>query len=50
MLAWLIPGGWAVEVVRLSGTPDKHNGEWIRVGGANCLDMMMTLRSGALML
>ena len=23
--------GWSVEVVRLSGTPDKHDGEWIRV-------------------
>jgi hypothetical protein len=23
--------GWTVEVVRLSGTPDKHDGEWLRV-------------------
>jgi hypothetical protein len=25
------PGGWTVEVVRLSGTPDKCDGEWIRI-------------------
>jgi hypothetical protein len=25
------PGGWTVEVIHLSGTPDKRDGEWIRV-------------------
>lgn len=25
------PGGWTVQVVRLSGTPNKRDGEWIRV-------------------
>jgi hypothetical protein len=24
-------GGWSIEVVRLIGTPDKHDGEWLRV-------------------
>src|SRR5579864_3336020 len=24
-------GCWSVEVVRLTGTPNKHDGEWIRV-------------------
>jgi hypothetical protein len=24
-------GGWTVEVVQLSGTPDRHDGEWLRV-------------------
>lgn len=24
-------GRWRVEVVRLTGTPDRHDGEWIRV-------------------
>lgn len=28
---WRAPGGWTVEVVRLSGTPDNHDGEWLRV-------------------
>jgi hypothetical protein len=28
---WRAPGGWTVEVVRLSGTPDKRDGEWLRV-------------------
>jgi hypothetical protein len=28
---WQAPGGWTVEVVRLSGTPDNHDGEWFRV-------------------
>jgi hypothetical protein len=23
--------GWTVEVVRLTGTPDRHDGEWIRI-------------------
>jgi hypothetical protein len=23
--------GWSVEVVRLTGTPDHHDGEWLRV-------------------
>jgi hypothetical protein len=23
--------GWSVEVVRLSGTPDHHDGDWLRV-------------------
>jgi hypothetical protein len=23
--------GWSVEVVRLSRTPDRHDGEWIRI-------------------
>ena len=25
------PGGWTVEVVRLTCTPDHHDGEWIRI-------------------
>ena len=25
------PGGWTVEAVVLSGTPDHHDGEWLRV-------------------
>jgi hypothetical protein len=25
------PGGWTVEVVCLAGTPDRHDGEWIRL-------------------
>jgi hypothetical protein len=29
--SYLAPGGWSVEVVRLSGTPDHHDGEWIRI-------------------
>jgi rhodanese-related sulfurtransferase len=28
---WRAPGGWTVEVVRLSLTPDRHDGEWIRL-------------------
>jgi hypothetical protein len=28
---WRAPGGWTVEVVRLSGTPDHHDGEWLRL-------------------
>jgi hypothetical protein len=28
---WRAPGGWTVEVVRLSGTPDHRDGEWLRV-------------------
>lgn len=28
---WRAPGGWTVEVVRLSGTPNNHDGEWLRV-------------------
>jgi hypothetical protein len=28
---WPAPGGWTVEVVRLSLTPDRHDGEWIRL-------------------
>jgi hypothetical protein len=23
--------GWSVEMVRLTGTPDKHDGPWLRV-------------------
>jgi hypothetical protein len=25
------PGGWAVDVIRLSSTPDHRDGEWLRV-------------------
>jgi hypothetical protein len=25
------PGGWTVEVIHLSATPDKRHGEWLRV-------------------
>jgi hypothetical protein len=25
------PGGWTVEVVQLTGTPDHHDGEWLRI-------------------
>jgi hypothetical protein len=25
------PGGWTVEVITLSGTPDKRDGQWLRV-------------------
>jgi hypothetical protein len=25
------PGGWAVDVITLSGTPDHRDGEWLRV-------------------
>jgi hypothetical protein len=25
------PGGWTVEVVHLTGTPDHRDGEWLRV-------------------
>jgi hypothetical protein len=28
---WRAPGGWAVEVVHLTGTPDRRDGEWLRV-------------------
>jgi len=33
---WHAPGGWSVEVIRLSGTPDRHDGEWIRVRQHGC--------------
>jgi hypothetical protein len=25
------PGGWAVDVIHLSSTPDHRDGEWLRV-------------------
>jgi hypothetical protein len=25
------PGDWVVQVVELSGTPDRHDGTWIRI-------------------
>ena len=25
------PGGWTVQVIELKGTPDHHDGQWIRV-------------------
>jgi hypothetical protein len=25
------PGGWTVQVVELTGTPDRHDGQWLRV-------------------
>jgi hypothetical protein len=25
------PGGWTVQVIELTGTPDHHDGPWIRV-------------------
>jgi hypothetical protein len=25
------PGGYTVDVITLSGTPDHHDGEWLRV-------------------
>jgi hypothetical protein len=25
------PGGWTVKVIRLAGTPDNRDGEWLRV-------------------
>jgi hypothetical protein len=28
---WRAPGGWTVEIVHLSGTPDNRDGEWLRV-------------------
>jgi hypothetical protein len=28
---WRAPGGWTVEVVHLSVTSDKRDGEWLRV-------------------
>jgi hypothetical protein len=28
---WHAPGGWTVEVVHLTGTPNHHDGEWFRV-------------------
>ena len=28
---WLAPGGWSVEVVHLTSTPDRHDGDWFRV-------------------
>jgi hypothetical protein len=28
---WRAPGGWTVEVVRLSGAPDHHDGDWLRL-------------------
>lgn len=28
---WRAPGGWTVELVRVSGTPDKRDGEFLRV-------------------
>ena len=28
---WHAPGGWIVEAVWLSGTPDHHDGEWLVV-------------------
>jgi len=28
---WRTPDGWSVEAVRLSLTPDNHDGEWLRV-------------------
>jgi hypothetical protein len=29
---WRTTDGWRVTVVRLSGTPDHHDGEWLRLG------------------
>ncbi len=26
------PGGWTVDVIHLSSTPDHRDGEWLRVG------------------
>jgi hypothetical protein len=28
---WRAAGGWCVEIVRLEGTPDHHDGTWLRV-------------------
>jgi hypothetical protein len=28
---WRTADGWAVEVIRLEGTPDHHDGTWIRI-------------------
>lgn len=28
---WRAPGGWTVEVVHLTSTPNNHDGEWFRV-------------------
>jgi hypothetical protein len=28
---WRAPGGWTVEVVQLTSTPDRHDGQWLRV-------------------
>ena len=28
---WRAPGGWTVEIVHLSVTPNRHDGEWLRV-------------------
>jgi hypothetical protein len=28
---WRTASGWSVEVVHLTATPDRHDGEWIRV-------------------
>jgi hypothetical protein len=28
---WRASGGWAVEIVHLSVTPNHHDGEWLRV-------------------
>jgi hypothetical protein len=29
--SWRAPGGWTVEIVQLSQTPDNHDGSWIRL-------------------
>lgn len=28
---WRAPGGWTVEIVHLTGTPNHHDGQWLRV-------------------
>jgi hypothetical protein len=28
---WRAPGGWTVEIVHLSGTPNNRDGQWFRV-------------------
>lgn len=33
---WRAPGGWTVEVVSLSGTPDRHDGAWLRLRQFGC--------------
>jgi hypothetical protein len=26
------PGGWTAQIIEPTGTPDRHDGQWMRVG------------------
>jgi hypothetical protein len=29
--SWHAPGGWRIEIVELSGTPNRRDGQWYRI-------------------